>query len=640
MAEMTPAEKAEAEAFPTLTAAQIARIAPFARERDLADGESLWEAGDRNRPMFVVVHGEVEILSGASHVVTVHNAGAFTGDVDLLSGRPVVVRARVRGATRVLELPPARLRSMIQTDAELSEVFLRAFMLRRATLMAQGGGNVVLIGSRHSTGTLALQEFLTRNSQPHTYLDVERDAAVQETLDKLGVGVEDVPVLICRGTQVLRKPTIEEVADCLGLSDLNETVVRDLAVIGAGPAGLSTAVYAASEGLDVLVIEARSPGGQAGSSSRIENYLGFPTGVTGQVLASSALVQAEKFGAEFAVARTVSRLGCDRPYRLELGAGVVVKARSIVIATGAKYRKPELPNLSRFEGLGVYYGATQVEALFCRGEDVIVVGGGNSAGQAAVFLSEKGRHVTMMVRGAGLAQSMSRYLIRRIQETPNITLLTKSRIVALEGNSRLERVTSRDGNGVETTADIRHVFMMTGADPNTAWLGDCVALDGQGYVRTGSDLDAAALAATSVPTASSGWPPRWARARSASSSCTRCSPSRWRRRRRRAAPVLLSRGIRTDPMPKKCTHLDQVRNVAPRTPDGCEECLAMGSEWVHLRLCLSCGHVGCCDDSLNKHATKHFRKIHHPVIRSFEPGEDWGWCFIDEVVMEPAPGAP
>ncbi|HYS03637.1 MAG TPA: FAD-dependent oxidoreductase [Candidatus Dormibacteraeota bacterium] len=496
MAEMTPAE---IEAFPTLTAGQIARIAPFARERDLVDDESLWEAGDRNRPMYVIVRGEVEILSGADHVVTVHNAGAFTGDVDLLSGRPVVVRARARGAARVLELPPARLRSMIQTDAELSEIFLRAFMLRRLALMAQGGGNIVLIGSRHCAGTLALREFLTRNSQPHGYLDLEGDPAVQETLDKFGVGVDDVPVLICRGTRVLRKPTIEDVADCLGLNDLNEAVVRDVAVIGAGPAGLSTAVYAASEGLDVLVLEARSPGGQAGSSSRIENYLGFPTGVTGQILASSALVQAEKFGAELAVARTVSRLGCDRPYRVELGAGVVVQARSIVIATGAKYRKPDLPNLSRFEGVGVYYGATQVEALFCRGEDVIVIGGGNSAGQAAVFLSETGRHVTMMVRGAGLAQSMSRYLIHRIQETPKITLLTNTRIVALAGDSRLEKVTWRDGNGTETTADIRHVFMMTGADPNTAWLQDCVALDDRGYVKTGPDLDAGALAAARWP---------------------------------------------------------------------------------------------------------------------------------------------
>jgi thioredoxin reductase (NADPH) len=487
------------DAFPALTPGQIARIAPFAHERAFADGDSLWEAGDRQRPMFVVLEGEVEILSGTDHMVTVHTAGAFTGDVDLLSGRPVVVRARARGAVRALELPSARLRAFVQNDAELSEIFLRAFMMRRVFLMAQGGANIVLIGSRHSAGTLTLQEFLTRNSQPYGYIDVERDAAVSETLEKFNLGVEDVPVLICRGTRVLRKPTIEEVGACLGLSEVNETVVRDLVVIGAGPAGLSAAVYAASEGLDVLVIEAESPGGQAGSSSRIENYLGFPTGISGQDLARSALVQAEKFGAELAVARTVSRLGCALPLKVELGGGAVIQARAVVIASGVRYRKPDLPNLARFEGLGIYYGATKVEARFCEGDDVIVVGGGNSAGQAAVFLSEVGRKVTMMVRRAGLAESMSRYLISRIQETPNITLLTETQIVGLEGDGRLERVTWRDGRGVKTSGDIRHVFMMTGANPNTAWLQNCVTLDAKGFVKTGPDLDAAALAAAKWP---------------------------------------------------------------------------------------------------------------------------------------------
>ncbi|HEU5179285.1 MAG TPA: NAD(P)/FAD-dependent oxidoreductase, partial [Candidatus Polarisedimenticolia bacterium] len=278
-----------------------------------------------------------------------------------------------------------------------------------------------------------------------------------------------------------------------------------LVIIGAGPAGLSTAVYAASEGLDVLVIEARSPGGQAGSSSRIENYLGFPTGVTGQVLASNALVQAEKFGAEFAVARTALRLACDRPYRVELGAGSVVQARTIVIATGVRYRKPDIPDLPRYEGVGVYYGATQVEANLCGGDDVIVVGGGNSAGQAAVYLSSVSRHVTMMVRGPGLAESMSRYLIRRIEETPNITLRTSTRIVSMEGGSRLEGVTWRDASGAPTRAGIRHVFMMTGADANTAWLQSCVALDDKGYVKTGSDLDAAALEKARWPFARTPW---------------------------------------------------------------------------------------------------------------------------------------
>jgi thioredoxin reductase (NADPH) len=493
--------QADAEAFPPLTEAQIARIARFAQKREFRDGESLWEAGDRNRPLYVVVRGEVEVRSGDDHVVTVHTPGAFTGDVDLLSGRPVVVRARAKGPVHALELPADRLRAMVQNDAELSAIFLRAFMMRRVILMKQGGRNILVIGSRHCAGTLALREFLTRNSQPHGYLELESDPAAQEALDKLQVTVDDIPVLICRGTVVLRKPTIEEVASCLGLDGrLNELLVRDLVVIGAGPAGLSTAVYAASEGLDVLVIETRSPGGQAGSSSRIENYLGFPLGVAGQDLASKAFTQAEKFGAEFAVARTALRLDCGRPYRVDLGAGSAVQARAIVIASGVRYRKPDIPNLSQFEGVGVYYGATPMEGTLCRGEDVIVVGGGNSAGQAAVFLSETSRHVTVMVRGPSLAASMSRYLIRRIEGTPNITLRTKTRIVAMEGTvTGLERVTWRDGEGASTTAEIRHVFLMTGADPNTAWLQSCVVTDDKGYVKTGSDLDAASLSEASWP---------------------------------------------------------------------------------------------------------------------------------------------
>jgi thioredoxin reductase (NADPH) len=496
LAEVT---QAEAEAFPTLTHEQIARIAPLAREREFSDGDNLWEAGDRNRPLYVVLQGEVEILSGVDSMVTVHRPGAFTGDVDLLSGRAVVVRGRARGDVRALELPGPAVRSIVQTDAELSEIFLRAFMLRRVFLMAQGGRNIVLIGSRHSAGTLALQEFLTRNSQPYGYLDVETDTAVQETLDRFGVTVEDIPVVICRGLRVLRKPTIEDIARGLGLDVIGDTEVRDLVVVGAGPAGLSTAVYAASEGLDVLVIEAQAPGGQAGSSSRIENYLGFPTGVTGQSLAQNAIVQAEKFGAEFAITRTALKLDCGHPYRIEMGAEAFVQARSIVIATGARYRKPQIPELSSYEGTGVYYGATQVEAMRCRDEEVIVVGGGNGAGQAAVFLAGVGCRVTIMVRRPTLSENMSRYLIRRIEDTPSITLRTGTNIVALEGDSRLARVTWRDGGGTLGAAEVRHVFMMTGAEPNTSWLENCVCLDENGYVRTGADVSAEALAEARWP---------------------------------------------------------------------------------------------------------------------------------------------
>ena len=499
MAQETKESQSESEAFPSLTDGQIERVRRFSTERSLRDGESLWEAGDRNRPLYIVLEGEIEILSGANQVVTVHRPGAFTGDVDLLSGRPVVVRARAVSATRLLELPAPRLRELIQNDAELSEIFLRAFMMRRAILMKQGGQNVVVIGSRHCAGTLGLREFLTRNSMPYAYLDVEEDPSVEATLERFSVGIDDIPVLICRGTLVLRKPTIEEVARCLGMDELRETDLRDLVIVGAGPAGLSAAVYAASEGLDVLVVEARSPGGQAGSSSRIENYLGFPTGVTGQALASNAFVQAEKFGAEFSVARTAVRLTCDRPYRVDLGAGTVVPARAIIIASGVRYRKPDIPNLSSYEGVGVYYGATQMEANLCRGEEAIIVGGGNSAGQAAVFLSGVCSRVIVMVRGPGLAQSMSRYLIRRMEETPNVTLMTGTRIVGLEGTTRLERVIWRNGDGTTTTSDIGHVFLMTGADPNTSWLQGCVRTDEKGYVKTGSDLDAATLA-------EAGWP--------------------------------------------------------------------------------------------------------------------------------------
>jgi thioredoxin reductase (NADPH) len=486
---MTAAGVPREGTFPKLTDEQRTRISAFAHERRFADGELLWEQGDDNRPLYVVLEGKITILSGADDFVTAHELGQFSGDVDMLSGRPAVVRGRATGDTRVLELPASHLRSLVQTDPELSEIFLRAFIFRRMLLQAGHGGGIVLIGSRHSAGTLLLEGFLTRNGQPFTYLDVDREPDVQKTLDALGVGVDDVPVLICRGTRVLRKPTIEEAGECLGLNRLDTTSVHDVAVVGAGPGGLAAAVYAASEGLDVVVLEANAPGGQAGASSKIENYLGFPLGISGEELANRAFIQAQKFGASIAVARSAVRLACDgRPYEIELAEGVRIKARTVVIATGVRYRKPNLPDLARFEGLGVYYGATQFEASLCEGAEVIVVGGGNSAGQAAVFLSRKVRHLHMLVRGEGLASTMSRYLIRRIEETPNITLRTRTRIEALEGNGALKRVTWSDFSGDRTTVDVEHVFLMTGANPNTAWLQGCVALDEKGFVKTGQGL--------------------------------------------------------------------------------------------------------------------------------------------------------
>jgi thioredoxin reductase (NADPH) len=349
----------------------------------------------------------------------------------------------------------------------------------------------VLIGSRHSSDTLRLREFLIRNGHPHNYLDVERDPDVQAVLDHFGITVADIPVLICREDFVLRNPTNAEAAACFGLNaGIDDREVYDMIVVGAGPSGLAAAVYGASEGLNVLVVESDAPGGQAGTSSRIENYLGFPTGISGQELAARAFVQAERFGAQIAIARTARKLKCaSEPYAIELDDGGSVQGRSIVVAAGARYRKLALPNLAQFEGVGVYYGATQVEGQMCGGEEVAIVGGGNSAGQAAVFLAGIAKHVYLLVRRPGLAETMSRYLISRIEDNPAITLLTGTEVVALEGEAHLERIRWRNRDTGETDLrEIRHLFLMTGADPNTSWLDGCLALDPRRFIKTGPDL--------------------------------------------------------------------------------------------------------------------------------------------------------
>jgi len=392
--------------------------------------------------------------------------------------------------------------ALVQTDAELSAILMRAFILRRSELIARDLGDVVVIGSTHCAGTLRVKEFLTRNGHPFHYIDLDRDTDAQELLDRFHVRAADVPVLICRGDAVLRNPSNQQIAECLGFNDaIDQTRVSDLVIVGAGPAGLAAAVYGASEGLDVLVLESSSPGGQAGSSSRIENYLGFPTGISGLELTSRAYAQAQKFGAQIMIAKGATGLTCDRqPYGVQIEGGPRIRARAVIIATGAEYRRPALENLSRFEGAGVYYGATPMEAQLCVSEEVIVVGGGNSAGQAAVFLAQTATRVHMLVRGDGLADTMSRYLIRRIEDNPAIVLRTHAQIVALEGNGHLERVRWRDDRtgGLETN-DIRHVFMMTGAAPNTRWLERCVVLDDKGFIKTGPELSQDDLSAA-------GWP--------------------------------------------------------------------------------------------------------------------------------------
>jgi thioredoxin reductase (NADPH) len=480
--------------FPRLDDAQIARLAAFGEERHAGAGEILYDQGDATHGVFVVLDGSFEI-DGVSNnvegVVSILERGMFTGEVNQLSGRRSLVRCRTREASSFLEIGRENLRRIFQTDATLGEVFLRAFLLRRTYLIAHSTGDALLIGSSHSADTLRLRGFLSRNGHPHMYIDVERDPGFQAILDQFAIGVADIPVLICRGELVLRNPSNAEAADCFGLNaGIDESGIYDLIVVGAGPSGLAAAVYGASEGLNVLVLESTAPGGQAACSSRIENYLGFPTGISGQELAGRAFVQAEKFGAHIAVARTARALKCNRPpYTVELDDGKSVQARSIIVASGAQYRKLPLPNLAQFEGSGVYYGATQVEAQLCRDEDVAVVGGGNSAGQAALFLSAHAKHVHLLVRGPGLADSMSRYLISRIEACREITFRPYTEVEALEGNTHLERVRWRQvqTGGIEAR-DIQHLFLMTGASPNTAWLSGCLALDGKQFIKTGADL--------------------------------------------------------------------------------------------------------------------------------------------------------
>ena len=480
--------------FPSLSAVQLARLARFGRRRSVPAGEIVFEQGEASPEFFVVLSGALEVVQPADGVevpITVHRTGGFTGEVNMLSGRRALVRGRMIEAGELLVISPEALRRIVQSDAELSELFMRAFILRRVALISHAMGDTVLIGSSHSAGTLRLREFLVRNAQPHAYLDVDHDQGVQALLDRFGLRVSDVPVLICRYDRVLKNPSNEAVADCLGFNPgLDTSKVHDLVVVGAGPAGLAAAVYAASEGLDVLVLETNAPGGQAGSSSKIENYLGFPTGISGQALAGRAYTQAQKFGAAIAVARTAVRLRCERRLNtVELSVGGSVAGRSLVIASGVQYRKLPLPDLARFEGVGVYYGATPMEAQLCAGEEIIIVGGGNSAGQAAVFLASKARQVQILVRGPGLAETMSRYLIQRIEESPNITVRPFSQITALEGTERLERVQVSDTRAGRTeTLPIGHVFLMTGASPNTEWLKGCLALDDKGFVKTGPDL--------------------------------------------------------------------------------------------------------------------------------------------------------
>ena len=488
-------ESRREQMFPKLTAAQIARLEPYGRHVRTTEGEILSEAGATHRDFIVILSGELEVtrpgLDG-HELLTVQGPGQFSGEMSTLRGVASFVGVRVRQAGEILAISDVKLRTIVQTDSELMELFMRAFILRRMGLIESAQGDLIIIGSRHSPSTLRLQQFLTRNGTPFIVKDVDTDPEGAALRDRFHVSGGDLPVVLCRGQVVLKNPSNAEIAACLGMNpQLDSERVRDVVIVGAGPSGLAAGVYAASEGLDVLVVETVAPGGQAGSSSRIENYLGFPTGISGLALAGRALVQAQKFGAEVAVATNATRMICERtPFEVQLSSGVTVRGRTVIIASGAQYRRLDLDNLGDYMGVGVYWAATNVEAKLCGSDPVIVVGGGNSAGQAAIFLARE-RHVHLLVRAGGLEDSMSSYLIRRIEQNSHITLHNRTEVIALEGEGQLEQVTWRRGtDGVPEKHAIRHLFLMTGATPNTGWLNECVALDDRGFVVTGPDLHA------------------------------------------------------------------------------------------------------------------------------------------------------
>jgi len=486
--------------FPVLAPTDIARVRRFAVPQRHDPGELLVAAGQTSPGMFVVIEGLLAVSQrdGLGHVVPIvkFGPGGFLGEVGTLSGRPSLVDARAESRLETLLVSPSQLRALIIAEADLGERVVRALILRRVALIESGSAGPVLIGQPLSADVLRLQSFLRRNGQPHHVVDSSRDADAAALVEHYGAPADE-PLVVCPDGTVLVNPTVEALARCIGMVDgLEHGELFDVAVVGAGPAGLATAVYAASEGLRVVVLDCRAYGGQAGASARIENYLGFPTGISGQALAGRAYVQAQKFGAEMLIPAQVVSLDCSDGGNAGDLAVVLrddrrLKARTVVAASGARYRRPAVPGLERFEGRGVWYWASALEAQMCTNSEVVLVGGGNSAGQAAVFLSQYADRVFMLIRGESLAASMSRYLIDRIAATSNIELLTSTELSGLHGDSEgsLVAVTWRHRqSGVERRAPIRNVFLFVGADPETSWLESCgVAVDANGFVVTGAN---------------------------------------------------------------------------------------------------------------------------------------------------------
>ncbi|MGH7295333.1 MAG: FAD-dependent oxidoreductase [Polyangiaceae bacterium] len=499
--------------YPVLDAAHVETARRFASgpARTFRPGEAVFAVGERNLPAWLVLGGAIEVVrrDGLGHEtpITVARPGQFTGEVSQLGGRGSLAagRAGPEGCT-ALPIDAPSLRALVVASAELGEIVMRALILRRVGLLEGGGSGAVLVGRPGAPDLVRLQGFLSRNGYPSTVLDASADAEGRELVERLGVLPDELPLMSCPSGTVLKRPLDSEAGACLGITpELDPKKVYDVAVVGAGPAGLATAVYAASEGLSVLVLDQRAIGGQAGASSRIENYLGFPTGISGQALAGRAFIQSQKFGAELAIPLEVARLDCEErdrhprePWRLVLTDGSAVRARAVVIASGARYRRPDIRELATFEGAGVSYWASPVEAKLCEGEEIALVGGGNSAGQAVVFLAPRVKRLSLIIRGESLASSMSRYLIDRIAALPNVEIHTRTEVTALEGD-RAQGLTGavfRDGStGATRTCPMRHLFLFIGADPNAGWLKGCVELDEHGFVLTGLPSSGASRAA-------------------------------------------------------------------------------------------------------------------------------------------------
>ena len=484
----------EEQTFPKFSEDQIERIKAFGTIEDLPKGTVVFERGDRSVDFFVLLKGNIEIYEhrkDGQNTITIHGENQFTGEIDLFNDRQILVGGRMGEDGTVIRVRRSCFRQLITAEPDIGEMVMRAFILRRVGLISHKQGSVTLLSKGQSADSVRIERFLRRNGYPVEALDCLKDDC-DEILKKYTLKDGDLPaVLIHLGEDIVKNPTNHELAARLGLDEKIDTdSVHDVIIVGGGPAGLSAAVYAASEGLSTLLLEQEAPGGQASTSSKIENYLGFPTGLSGQALAGRAQIQAMKFGAKIILPYTVKGINCEQnPFEIELCSGAKIKSRAVIVASGARYRSLHLENARNYDNAGIYYAATPMEAEICRNEEVIIVGGGNSAGQAAVFLSKHARHVHILVRSHGLAASMSEYLIDRINASEKITLHTQTEITALEGEKNLEKVTWLDKENDKTsTHDIQHVFLMIGAVPHTEWLKNCVELDDKGFIRTGIDI--------------------------------------------------------------------------------------------------------------------------------------------------------